>query len=252
MKRERLSPLYGRNLLSCTCVKVSGQRCGWLRYFRTQHFHQPDAGYDNSRSKQAAFPFVRNATVDVIAAAGDKLWKELVGTEATRATPMKITNVQLSFSGIEIMETGQRNIEGFFKPHSSDGQPHLVLRKRKRHDREDDATLIATDDDERREELLAIEMSFTCLRCGKQISLPEAFKFVGDGSEGDMKKDALATLKMEHDDFHLAQDLSKTPDNDGRTIRPIERLGPVPSSQKKRRRIAQPETEGIAKFFSKR
>ena len=73
------------------------------------------------RSKQAPFPFIREITVDAIAHAGDKLWKELLGNGGPKAPSLKITNVQLSFTGIESMETGQRQIEGFFqKPQSTD------------------------------------------------------------------------------------------------------------------------------------
>lgn len=54
---------------------------------------------------------MREVTVDTIASAGDKLWKELVGTNLV----MNVTNVQLAFTGIETAETGQRSIEGFLK-----------------------------------------------------------------------------------------------------------------------------------------
>lgn len=72
--------------------------------------------------------------MDLIAAAGDKLWKELVGTDTSRRTEMKITSVQLSFTGIESMESGQKMIEGFFggkpqvntKPSSSSGKPASI------------------------------------------------------------------------------------------------------------------------------
>jgi len=62
-------------------------------------------------------------TVDFIAAAGNKLWKELIGTEVV----MKVTNVSLSFTGIEEAEAGQKSIEGFLK--------------RRREQIEDDETL---------------------------------------------------------------------------------------------------------------
>ncbi|EEB96727.1 hypothetical protein MPER_04090 [Moniliophthora perniciosa FA553] len=48
--------------------------------------------------------------------AGSKLWKELVGNDSG---PMKITNVQLAFTGIEVAEGGQQSIDGFFTGRSS-------------------------------------------------------------------------------------------------------------------------------------
>ena len=50
-------------------------------------------------------------TVDFVAAAGNKLWKELIGTEVV----MKVTSISLSFTGIEEAEIGQQTIEGFLK-----------------------------------------------------------------------------------------------------------------------------------------
>ena len=75
------------------------------------------------RSKQTPFPFTKSVTVDVIASFGDKLWKELVGTAGS--TPFKITNVQLSFSGIGTMEAGQRTIEGFLSARTASDEQNL-------------------------------------------------------------------------------------------------------------------------------
>jgi len=53
-------------------------------------------------------------TIDVVAAAGDKLWKELVGPlNSTKPLSTKITHVCLSFHGVEAGEANQRGIEGF-------------------------------------------------------------------------------------------------------------------------------------------
>lgn len=105
----------------CLCLRImkSDVSCSSI-------FNLFVAGYETSRSRQAPFPFIRDATVDVIAAAGDRLWKELVGN----ATDMKITIVQLSFAGIDSMETGQKRIEGFFsnsKPPSSTGVSNVAV-----------------------------------------------------------------------------------------------------------------------------
>ena len=88
----------------------------------------------SSRSKQSGFPFIRDVTVDVIASAGNKLWKELVAS-LDPTIPMRITNVQLAFTGLENAEPGQSSIEGFFK---SDAQ-RLETVKRSRYSEERDA-----------------------------------------------------------------------------------------------------------------
>ncbi|TCD64901.1 DNA-directed DNA polymerase eta rad30 [Steccherinum ochraceum] len=117
-------------------------------------------GYEAFRSKQAPSPFMaRDITVDYIASAGDRLWRELVGTETPRRTPFKITNVSMSFSGIDSMESGQRGIEGFFKSGSpsSPQRPREAaestspgtLKRKRAEDLADDA-----DDDDVGEEML--------------------------------------------------------------------------------------------------
>jgi len=56
----------------------------------------------------------------------------------------------------------------------------------------------------------------------------------------DGRVDALTTLRMEHDDFHFAQDLAKTSDE--------SQKGQQGLAKKKKRK----EPEGIAKFFNKK
>ncbi|KAJ3557229.1 hypothetical protein NM688_g1585 [Phlebia brevispora] len=181
-------------------------------------------GYETMRSKQVPFPFVREITVDLIAAAGDRLWKELIGAETSRAAGMKITNVQLSFSGIESMETGQKRIEGFFSPPTAKPQstvdgaedhwlqgppststkpPSGVKRKRPSSSLRDDtnsekpdlAYAGSVDVDVEKRATSAITpssvLSFVCDRCGKHISLPDSVIHSGDnGSDGGTTSEA--------------------------------------------------------------
>ncbi|OBZ72407.1 N-acetyltransferase eso1 [Grifola frondosa] len=197
--------------------------------------------YDTFRSKQTGFPFTKNITVDVIASYGDRLWKELVGTEESRATPMKITNVQLSFAGIETMETGQRSIEGFLKTRSSSEAPQQsdAAGKRKRSE-----PVEATPTD------ISDNASFVCPRCCKSVALSDVW--TDGGISDEIRSDALAALRMEHADFHFAQDLAKeSSDNDApkRIIRPIDKT----TSKKRRKQTADDsEAEGIAKFFNRK
>ncbi|KAJ3486834.1 hypothetical protein NLI96_g3957 [Meripilus lineatus] len=181
-------------------------------------------GYETGRSKQMPFPFTRDITVDVIASYGDKLWKELVGTDDKRSNPMKITNVSLSFSGIDAMEAGQQIIEGFFKPQSTDqgrtSETNVSLKRKREKGEEILESDIEIDEGHRNDEsdirpqishhpvnsgipgTSSSKSSFLCDRCGKHIALP-----AGLGNESDLGDDiineALAALRLEHDDYHL-------------------------------------------------
>ncbi|KAL4250808.1 hypothetical protein ABKN59_006011, partial [Abortiporus biennis] len=217
-------------------------------------------GYETSRSKQAPFPFTRDFSVDSIAAAGDKLWKELLGTDDRRSLPMKITSVQLSFSGIESMETGQRSIEGFFKPHSSDGRdtPHEPINLKRKREAVDENSI--PDSNEAGPSSPPAVSSgdpssaFICERCGKRIAVPKAIEGVSD----DIKSEALATLRLEHEDFHFAQDLSKEDsksDGPKRVIRLQPQSGPSNGSKSSgKKKKAKPreddKAKGIARFFA--
>ncbi|GAA5983899.1 hypothetical protein JCM10908_005967 [Rhodotorula pacifica] len=72
------------------------------------------------RSHQAPFPFTSNLTRTYILKAGEKLFRVAIGagqsteriTDQTTIGPY--SNLQLSFSGLEKLEGGQRGIEGFF------------------------------------------------------------------------------------------------------------------------------------------
>ncbi|CAL1716039.1 unnamed protein product [Somion occarium] len=206
-------------------------------------------GYEQSRSKQAPFPFTREPSVDVIAAAGDKLWKELVGTDESRATPMKISSVQLSFTGIDSMETGQRNIEGFFKPRSSDDRlVQAVKRKRNSSAGASRPISIARTADGQASKIESSRFnSFMCERCGRRVALTDELHSLDD----DIKQEALASLRVEHDDFHFAQDLAKESHSDSpkRAIRPQSSTSSTAKPPPKKKRKSQ--EKGIARFFDK-
>jgi DNA polymerase eta len=181
--------------------------------------------------------------VDVIASAGDRLWKELVGESKI----MKVTSVQLAFTGLEAAESGQQSIESFFKtpdrrqlhsPNSSGG-PSL---KRVRREEENDVLpqMIALEpEDGASTSIDASLTSFTCPRCGKRLHLGD--QSAGNDVNEDGRVDALTALRMEHDDFHFAQDLAKTSDEFQKDQQGL-------AKKKKKRK----EPEGIAKFFNKK
>ncbi len=246
-------------------------------------------GYDGFRSKQAPFQFTKDISVDIIAGAGDKLWKELVGTESSRATPMKITNVSLSFSGMESVGSGQKRIEGFLnfstKPPSTTGEASInsnVILKRKRtssldtdmREINDVPVNVGKEDDNSMPQALPTVMattgtakekmvSFLCERCKKRIGLSKDFTATlgigSDRNESDLDdeiKEALSKLRGEHDDFHFAQDLAANLEagNGRATIRPAE-IGPTNKKSKTKKGTAtridsKDKQKGIAKFFT--
>ncbi|KAJ6577384.1 DNA polymerase eta [Mycena capillaripes] len=200
---------------------------------------------ESRRSKQAPWPFVREVTVEVVAAAADKLWKELVDPHV----PMKIIGVSLGFTGVEGVESGLKSIDSFFK--SAPNSKRAL---------EDDADDVHADPgaeaetnsknatSERITKNISKDLSsFVCSRCGQRSSLPRS------ATRTEVEREAaLALMQMEHEDFHLALDLSKVPDN-APSVREATRPGAAragtDSKPKKKRRKESPQ--GIAKFFSK-
>ncbi|KAH8100816.1 DNA/RNA polymerase [Cristinia sonorae] len=229
-------------------------------------------GYETSRSKQAPFPFSREITVDLVASAGDKLWKDLVGAEGSRKTPFKITNVQLSFSGIESMAPGQRSIEGFFKDSHGVGPSTPSKSKRKREDSDDESTVPRNADSPRASSargdsadttaLVASSSlySFVCTQCHKRLTLPGG---VTELEDEEIKNEAMITLRQEHDDWHFAQELSRQSSSDQPrlAIRPPSHPSKLANvnerfatgGKKRLKEKAKPDMsdKGIAKFFSK-
>ncbi|KAG6909960.1 hypothetical protein DXG01_014229 [Tephrocybe rancida] len=209
-------------------------------------------GYNAGHSKQAAFPFTPEVTVDTVAAAANTLWKELVGTDLA----MKVTSVSLAFSGIEGAEAGQRSIEGFFKT----DQP---TKRQREEDDDDDIRRISLDDDIPDEDCDLPDkvqaagqlphpppFSFDCARCGKKLSIPTLETSPLDGEE------QLVALRLEHDDFHFAQDLAKESFG-GSVISGPSISGPTKhalkpsskSSPKKKKRRKEEPTRSIEQFF---
>lgn len=184
------------------------------------------SGYETGRSKQTPFPFTRNVTVDVIAAAGDKLWHELVG--GVTGT-IHITSIQLAFTGIESAEMGQQSIDGFF----SNGQNGQVSLKRPfekasgRKKAGPDAAAGWT----QQESDGKIVTTYTCTICGTALDL-----------RSDSDEDATACaarIRQEHSDHHYAEQLAKTLD--------LEPHMPAPSPPRKKVKKG-----GIESFFHRR
>jgi len=226
-------------------------------------FLVPHVGYDWSRSKQAPFPFARNVNVDVIAGFADRLWKDLVGSgsKPDGSLPYSITSIALGFSGVEPGEAGQQSIEGFFRPgtstkppsssdsdrHDSDARRYQDYRLKRQREAEDGGSPPEIHEIDRES-----TVSFVCPRCHKRVEVE-----LGDGEPEEepeqRRASALARLRLEHSDFHMAKDLSKMPEGGNigaaRGLRAVEREG-----TRKRRKDTEAakdpdERQGIAKFL---
>ena len=212
------------------------------------------AGDEASRSKQTSFPFARTVTVDAIVGFAEQLWKDLVGSgnKQDDSLPCSITHVALGFTGFEPGEAGQQSIEGFFQPGTNDGDSLRADRKRRRVAVEDSAgasvDLSGTTRVDQGEKPENAMIAFVCPRCHKRIGLESTNDDHGD-------EDALARLRNEHSDFHLAEDLSKSADHGDNVgggpvrIRAVEKLH---STKTKTKRKKQPPEDGIAKFFTRK
>lgn len=189
-------------------------------------------GYEASRSKQAPFPFRKDVTVDSIASAGNKLWKELVGNQ----TKLKVTTVHLAFTGIEFAETGQQTIEGFLKPSSSSKKRFYggeILDTRASEEEEEIGSGV-TDDG-----IMVDKAAYKCPRCGKTFHLPDGVRL--STLEGDILNH-MNKIILEHEDYHYAQDLANESgvQNEGT---------PSNNPNYKKRKKHQSKPGGIERFF---
>jgi DNA polymerase eta len=230
-----------------------------------------DIGYEAARSKQAPFPFTKKVTVDTIASSGDKLWSQLVGNNSG---PMKVSSIQLAFTGIETQEVGQQNIDGFFNgAASSNLSPKKVTKpsskktfkptsKRALSAEAEVGTVNARD---KRPKLVhsregsrsptespaqgsssGNEQSFICPRCNKSVSLDAAI--IPALHTKNERSEALKILRQEHDDFHFAQDLSTQRSDDGPSI--ISIRSPEAEKVSKKAKKKRKEPVGLEKFFN--
>ncbi|KAF8624512.1 hypothetical protein AX15_005827 [Amanita polypyramis BW_CC] len=169
-------------------------------------------------SKQAPFPFTREVTVDVVASAGNKLWKELIGDNAD----VHVTYVALGFTGIDIAEVGQQSIESFLRAGKNSKRPRMV------DEAENEPRTVETSS------LDLPSISYTCAKCGRTLTV-----FLDDDMTDNT--DPLEIVKREHDDFHFAQELAKD-------LTPLSTKESSPRKRKGTKRRRE-EPKGIEKFF---
>lgn len=191
--------------------------------------------------------------MEVIAGFADRLWKDLMegNNKQDGSLPYSVTTIALGFSGVEPGEAGQQSIEGFFRPTSTesrsdpgldgDGMQRIHRAKRQREKEGGESPL---------DDILKIEHEDpVCPRCHRRITA-----VLGDDGEGSQELRAKAL--MEHSDFHMAEDLSKLPD-DGININNRSRGLRVVERERKRKRGTsagrgrdRPQAkEGISKFL---
>ncbi|THH10886.1 hypothetical protein EW145_g1009 [Phellinidium pouzarii] len=235
-------------------------------------------GWNPLRSKQQPFPSPRVVTVDFMTDEATKLWKEIVGKDVLwdGKKGMKVTNLSLSLTGISWTEEGQKGIKGFF--HEPTASRRVVsegiagpstpfnVRKQKRkrslsstpgvNDKE--IITYNVDDDEQG---TSTAYSFVCTRCRQTISLPARFKEqaaeIETGSDlfldfEEMRQNAFTNIRVEHDDYHFAQDLAHRYGT-ANAASPSKRSIAIPTSLRPaKKKKTQKEPEGIAKFFIKK
>ena len=198
--------------------------------------------------------------MDTIVGFADRLWKDLVGAGSKQdgSLPYSVTSIALGFTGVEPGETGQRTIEGFFrsgtgtKPLSSGPHGNTYDSARAHHWKRGRDAEEGVGPSLDQPEISQIDRDdttgFMCPRCHQRFEVE-----LGDDGEGDLEQrraEALARLRMEHGDFHVAEELSKMPDGgDGDT----HRLRVVERERKRKRGAGKVQSvEGIAKFLVKR
>lgn len=238
MMLARKTLIYGQRRLCCMQGKV-------IKSFLSSEtpLLMSVTAYDDGRSKQASFPFVRQVTVDVIAHAGVKLWNEIIGTNKT----VVVNYISLAFTGIDIAEQGQKTIEGFLKPNSIS-----TPNKRPRIEESSNSAgpdIVTVDDNDEEDVLPEVQphekgpkFSWTCSRCGKEFQLPNHMSYADDATQ----RMALSIDQSEHEDFHLAEDLSKDP---GDRVSGPKTPRMKPGTAKKRSRK---EPRGLDKYFLKK
>jgi DNA polymerase eta len=194
--------------------------------------------------------------VDLIAGFGERLWKDLVGSGSKQdgSLPFSVTTISLGFSGVEPGEAGQQSIEGFFRPGAStkppsspdghDGEVLQIGHGKRRLESEDGEGSSLDMLDINQENMV----SFLCPRCRKRIEVE-----FGNNAEGEPEQrraEALTRLRMEHGDFHVAEDLSKVPYDGNLSVSPGLRVVERERKRKKESNARKDkQAEGIAKFL---
>ena len=199
-----------------------------------------------TKSHQIAFPFISKLDVSHITKHATKLFRIAINSgnkgkeirqsdlEADRVKVGPYSNIQLSFSGLEQIEAGQKGIERFFeagmmvggsvkrKAEEEEEKPEVVEPKRAKVVNESipvastskQVIVIPTSspvEAKKKESTLPLP-SFVCDRCPKPISTSRKSLTALQLEQPTLSSIALASLlitreKSEHVDYHFARDL---------------------------------------------
>lgn len=140
--------------------------------------------------------------MDVIAAAGGKLWKELVGNVSGS---IKITSISLGFTGIDTLDESQQSIDGFFANPPGIKRPREDINDISQQEHKAD-THRPKSTKRHRDSTASTGVSFTCSECHKTFSLPIKLQSNTDMNERTL---ALEAMKNEHSDFHFAESVAR-------------------------------------------
>ncbi|EJD49769.1 lesion bypass DNA polymerase [Auricularia subglabra TFB-10046 SS5] len=183
-------------------------------------------GWQASKSRQAAFPFTRHLSADVVCSAGEKLWREAVGTDASAPKDLKITHLMLGFGGIAALAAGQAGIEGFFAASNTAASTEAEA-----------------------------EVWDKCEKCGA-VMRPAHWDALPEDADAETRAAVQVAARAEHEDWHFARELARKPPS---SPPPVSASPPKqkrkdsgdvqkPAPGKKRKK----EPVGIAKYFSKK
>jgi transposase-like protein len=177
------------------------------------------------------------------------------------ATALRVTNLQLSFTGLEF-ETGQQSIEGFFSAHPSTSAPSSgsASEDRKRKRDKNDGIDVNTADEAKISGDFHLKISFACTRCGQQIE--SALQEEQDTEAATARLQLLVTacllgpvlladrdvMNREHEDFHTAQDLYRS-ESKKISFSSQKDLRPNVESTSKRLKSSTARPGGIGQYF---
>ena len=201
-----------------------------------------------------------NLTIDYIVKHGERLFKEQMGE---RNVAWKITNVALSFSGLERAEKGQKGIQGFFGNEGTTSKrespaPGNESLKRKAGEAIVDLTLDGSSDveevhqleastsalpqgkadesdDDDDDDIIIVQPSgpvYTCPRCRGHIAV--------DVKDGESLETATSRVGASHSAMHAKQDKSTKRGN------PSSKEPTIPKKKKKRK-----GQQNLNSFFEK-
>jgi DNA polymerase eta len=151
------------------------------------------------------------------------------------------SNIQLSFSGLGMVEEGQKGIEGFFSAAvvGKDSGKRTSEQVEGEAEEEDDGKRMRLEGPVLEEDVPIIAPpdppipSFTCPRCSKVLILPpSAIDSLRPTFDPITMEQLLAKERSEHDDYHFARDMLESERKGARSAPVVGKKVVVPSKSK--------------------